>query len=86
LEGASLAPLLTKPDAPWDRPARSMVHHQGAVGKTVTNERYRYTEWDGGKRGVELYDHQADAGEYKNLADDPAYAAARDGMKRLLLP
>jgi len=87
LEGASLAPLLKQPDAPWDRPARSMIsHHQGAVGKTVTNERYRYTEWDGGKRGAELYDHQTDPTEYRNLADDPRHAATRTEMKRLLFP
>ena len=57
LEGRSLAPLLANPDAAWDRPARSLIHHEGAVGKTVCNERWRYTEWDGGKQGVELYDH-----------------------------
>jgi len=87
LEGASLAPLLNQPDAAWDRPARSMInHHQGAVGKTVANERFRYTEWDGGRRGVELYDHQTDPGEYRNLALDPAHAATRAEMKRLLIP
>jgi uncharacterized sulfatase len=86
LEGRSLAPLLSEPAAAWDRPARSLVHHNGVVGKTVCNERWRYTEWDGGKVAAELYDHETDAGEYCNLAVDPKYAATVTAMKQLLAP
>lgn len=84
LEGRNLAPLLIAPNSNWDRPAYGSVHHDGAVGRTVCTERWRYTEWDEGRRGVELYDHQADSGEYHNLADDPAHAATVAKMKRLL--
>jgi iduronate 2-sulfatase len=86
LEGRSLAPLLSQPDAAWDKPARSLVHHNGVVGKTISTERWRYTEWDGGAKGVELYDHHVDAGEYRNLAGDPKRAAFVAKMKRLLTP
>jgi uncharacterized sulfatase len=86
LEGRSLVPLLNRPNTASDRPARSLVHHEGAVGRTVCNERWRYTEWDGGTKGVELYDHTADGGEYRNLAADPAHAETVAAMKRLLLP
>ena len=86
LEGHSLVPLLARPDAPWDHPAHSVVHHNDSVGKTVVNERWRYTEWDGGKQGRELYDHDSDPGEYHNLASDPRYATIVAEMKRLLLP
>ena len=41
-------------------------------GYSLRTDRYRYTEWDDGKRGVELYDHIADPHEWKNLAKDPA--------------
>jgi iduronate 2-sulfatase len=85
LEGHSLVPLLARPDAPWDRPAHSLVHHQGLIGRTVCNERWRYTEWDDGK-SHELYDHHTDPGEYHNLADEPHQAATLAEMKRLLLP
>lgn len=44
-------------------------------GYTLRTPRWRYTEWDEGRQGRELYDHSADAKELKNLADDPAHAA-----------
>jgi uncharacterized sulfatase len=50
----------------------------------VRDERWRYTEWDGGKRGVELYDEVNDPREMRNLANDPKYAGIASRMKRLL--
>lgn len=43
-------------------------------GYSIRTNRFRYTEWDGGKKGVELYDHESDPHEYTNLASDPKYA------------
>ena len=43
-----------------------------------------YTEWDGSKRGVELYDHDNDAHEYQNLAADAKHADTVKEMKELL--
>jgi uncharacterized sulfatase len=54
------------------------------TGRSVRTERWRYTEWDEGRRGVELYDHDKDPREYRNLANDPAYAKTIAAMKRLL--
>lgn len=44
-------------------------------GYSLRTPRWRYTEWDEGKEGRELYDHEADPNEITNLADDPAQAA-----------
>ena len=75
LHGRSLVPLLTDASAPWDHPALSQVR-RGAVpetfmGYTIRTDRWRYTEWDGGTRGTELYDVEADPDELRNVAGLP---------------
>lgn len=49
-------------------------------GYSLRTERYRYTEWDEGKQGTELYDHEKDPQEFTNLAKDAAHA---DTVKQL---
>jgi uncharacterized sulfatase len=84
LEGASLRPLLENPHAPWDRPAYTQVQRSGFPGYSVRTERWRYTEWDDGKQGVQLYDHDADPTELHNLAGDPKSADVLASMKALM--
>lgn len=55
-----------------------------SMGRSVRSERYRYTEWEGGKDGVELYDQQTDPHEWLNLASDPKMAPVVQEMKALL--
>ncbi|MFN7928072.1 MAG: sulfatase [Blastocatellia bacterium] len=54
------------------------------MGRSVRTERWRYTEWDEGRKGVELYDHDKDPHEYHNLAQDAAYTKTIEELKRLL--
>jgi iduronate 2-sulfatase len=76
-EGTSLKPLLDDPERPWKAGAFTQVTRaKGVMGRSVRTERWRYTEWDDGKAGAELYDHDADPREMKNLAAEPAYAEA----------
>jgi iduronate 2-sulfatase len=97
-DGTSLKPLLDDPTAAWDIPARTQVSRgtptvTGAttgknpwfMGYSVRNERYRYTEWDGGKKGAQLYDYDKDPGELTNLAEAPEYAVVVKEMKALLM-
>jgi len=84
IAGASLKPLLDKPDTEWDRPAFTQVWRKGFPGHSVRTERYRYTEWDGGKQGAELYDYETDPGELHNLENDPLHAKTIDELKALI--
>src|SRR5262249_40622461 len=81
----SLVPLLKDPEAKWDHPAFSVTGSGGKVaGAAVRTERYRYAEWDGGKGGAMLFDHDGDPHETKNLADDPKFAEGKAGLAALL--
>lgn len=98
LDGKSLKSLLDDPAAPWEKPAYTQVTRRsdasGArpaegdpkflMGRSVRTETHRYTEWDGGKAGSELYDHRVDPREWKNLAADPAQAEVVARLKVLL--
>jgi uncharacterized sulfatase len=89
LHGRSLLPLLKDPKAAWDHPAVTQVRRGNAangffMGYTVRTEQWRYTEWDNGKRGTELYDEKADPAELRNLAGDPDRAKIITQMQGLL--
>jgi hypothetical protein len=43
-------------------------------GYSLRTPRWRYTEWDEGAQGRELYDHNADPRELTNLAEKPEHA------------
>jgi uncharacterized sulfatase len=88
LQGRSLTPLLRNPQAEWRHPAFTQVRRGPAnatfMGYSVRTEQWRYTEWDGGTRGVELYNEVKDPDELRNLADDPAHRKQLAEMQALL--
>ena len=68
--GAGLPRDLTRVYAPAPVPAPGRF-----FGYSLRTPRWRYTEWNEGKAGRELYDHDADPRELTNLAEIPAHAA-----------
>ena len=88
LHGESLLPLLDNPAAPWERPAVTQVRRaaQGKIidGYSLRTERYRYSMWDAGREGEELYDYSSDVREMKNLAKDAASAQVKQRLRARL--
>lgn len=75
LDGVSLRPLLNDPTTRWERPAITQVYFsEDAQGYSLRNERWRYTEWNEGQDGRELYDHSVDPDDVTNLAHQPEYS------------
>ena len=79
LEGETLRPLLADPAADWDRPA---ITTHGKDNHAVRSERFRYIRYADGTE--ELYDHEADPLEWRNLAADPQHAAAKAELAKWL--
>lgn len=94
LQGTSFVPLLDDPARPWKKAAFSTMgrgkdRSESAkdidfLGHSVRTDRWRYTEWEDGKEGVELYDEAADPVELHNLAGKSEYAAVQAEMKQTL--
>ncbi len=86
LAGDNLMPLLERPNKKWDNTAHTQVLRspENYMGRSVRTGRWRYTEWDNGKRGTELYDHKKDPKEYNNLAGKPEFSKIKNEMKKLI--
>ena len=75
LDGVALRSLLENTSAEWDRPEISQVHYNPKQqGYSIRTKRWRYTEWNEGREGRELYDHKNDPHEKMNLASNPEHA------------
>jgi len=84
LEGLSMVPLLENPQRAWKKAAFTQVARgRGVMGRSVRTDRYRYTEW-GDEKTAELYDHQTDVHEFRNLAGDAGSARVVSEMRRTL--
>lgn len=96
LEGTSFAPLIDNPNRPWKKAAMSQYprgyQRKPMMGYTLRTKRYRFVEWL--KRGVdpskappgpvELYDHDKDPAENRNIAEAPANAKTVTELRKLL--
>lgn len=78
-EGVSLVPLLENPETAWERPALT-THGKG--NHAVRSERWRYIRYENGDE--ELYDHEVDPLEWKNLAGDEQYKRVKEELSKWL--
>ena len=76
LDGVTMRPLLENPQVKWERPA--LTTH-GRLNHAIRSERFRYIRYADGSE--ELYDHQTDPMEWKNLADAPRLAKTKTDLK-----
>ena len=95
LAGESLRPVMTEPGrtvrgsaftvansrAAWVHPA---MQGRDVIGHTIRTRQFRYTEWNEGAEGIELYDYHADPMEYYNLAGSTEFAALQDSLRLVL--
>ncbi len=84
LEGKSFADVVKDPSKSFRSEVRAIIKRGEMLGRTVKNSKWRYTEWDNGKRGRELYDQVNDPIEYNNLAVDPKFADIVEQMREIL--
>ncbi len=95
IQGQSLVPMLKDPNVTGRGWAITQVTRGGAgagaaqnskandkrfFGYSLRTARWRYTEWDEGKQGRELYDHDADPFEQTNLASKVEHAKTVDEL------
>jgi choline-sulfatase len=76
LEGVSLAPLLGDPNANWPHMAVTTYQRNNHA---VRSERWRYIRYADGSE--ELYDHEADPREWRNVAADPVHAGVIETLR-----
>lgn len=87
LQGKSLRPVLNDPASSVHEAAFTQARRGKDAehwGRSVRTVRWRCTEWDEGRNGIELYDHEADPHEYTNLAQAPEHASILKELRALL--
>jgi len=97
LEGVSFAPLIEDPSRRWKKAAFTQFLREGIwiapdgveyMGYSVRTNRYRYTEWVNWETNeltaTELYDHERDPMETRNISGEAEYAEAQDEMAAVL--
>ena len=87
LQGKSLRPVLNDVTATIHNAAFTQARRGENAefwGRTVRTLRWRCTEWDEGANGLELYDHDADPGEFTNLAGRAEHEGVLRELRALL--
>jgi uncharacterized sulfatase len=86
-QGRSLRPVLAAAQATIHDGAFTQARRGVKAeiwGRSVRTARWRCTEWNEGRDGVELYDHENDPREFTNLAGDSRHAGVLKELRALL--
>ncbi len=87
-QGHSLRPLLEDPQSNWEQDAVTQILRPGVtepvMGRTLRTQQWRYTEWNGGEGGRELYDHTIDPQEHHNLESRVEYQNTIEALREKL--
>ncbi len=84
IDGKSLKAVLNDPSKSVKDAAFTQVRRGNFDGYSIRTDRFRFTQWDGGKKGEQLYDMQADPGETKNLVEAPEHAQTLQQLRQRL--
>lgn len=84
LDGMSQRTVLDDPSKSVKTTAFTQIRRAEFDGYSVRTERYRYTLWDNGTKGEQLFDLRTDPGETHNLAADPRHAPTVAELKMLV--
>lgn len=81
MDGASQRPVLNDPLKSVKDAAFTQLRRGQFDGYSVRTSRWRYTLWDDGSKGDQLFDLQADPGETKNVAGNAELATVVADLK-----
>ncbi|MBK7927629.1 MAG: sulfatase [Bryobacterales bacterium] len=87
IEGEDVRRAMAGPEMRWQRVAYTQYPRGKRMGRSVTDGRFRYTEWAApgqAPEAIELYDHATDPGENVNVAGEPQYSRETGRLSRLL--
>jgi iduronate 2-sulfatase len=84
LDGVSLEPVLQNPGATVKDAAFTQLTRGDKPGYSIRTAEFRYTLWNDGADGEQLYDMRTDRGETTNLAAKPEHAETVAKLKERL--
>ncbi len=85
LEGENFEEVLEHPETSFRDHVNTLMTRGDMIGRSVKTNEWRYTEWDNGARGRELYNQLDDPYEYNNVADQPGHQALMKELSALII-